>query len=277
MKALPLAAFGRSLQSSSHVAYRARLVAAQNELVAPDHGSRCLARSIRWRYTHVVAGLAVVIPRAELGALAALPGVAQVWPNVRYHALRDTDGPQQIGADKLWGANLETAGNGMKIGIIDDGLEATHPYFDPTGFAYPPGFPKGQTALTTPKVIVQRTFAPPSPTYKYANVAVRSDASRSTRRTSPGSPPATTTTRGRHADLRRRAERVPRQLQGAHDPDARLRPRRQQRRDRRRDRGGGRRRHGRDQPLARRAGGRADPRHRRARDRRRSRGRASCR
>ena len=135
------------------------MVAAQSELsrriTAAVPGTQ-----IRWRYTHVVAGLAVVIPRAELGALAALPGVAQVWPSVRYHALRDADGPQQIGADKLWGANLETAGDGMKIGIIDDGLEATHPYFDPTGYAYPPGFPKGQTALTTPKVIVQRTFAP---------------------------------------------------------------------------------------------------------------------
>ena len=56
-------------------------------------------------------------------------------------------GPQQIGADKLWGANLETAGNGMKIGIIDDGLDATHPYFNPSGFQYPPGFPKGQTQV----------------------------------------------------------------------------------------------------------------------------------
>ena len=49
-----------------------------------------------------------------------------------------------IGADKLWGPTLATAGSGMKIGIIDDGIDATHPYFSPTGFTYPPGFPKGQ-------------------------------------------------------------------------------------------------------------------------------------
>jgi hypothetical protein len=58
----------------------------------------------------------------------------------------------------------------MKIGIIDDGLDAANPYFDPTGFAYPPGFPKGQTQYTTTKVIVQRAFAPAGDTYKYANV-----------------------------------------------------------------------------------------------------------
>ena len=79
-------------------------------------------------------------------------------------------GPEQIGADKLWGQNFDTAGNGMKIGIIDDGLEATHPYFNPSGFQYPPGFPKGLTKYTTPKVIVQRVFTPASPTSKYAKL-----------------------------------------------------------------------------------------------------------
>ena len=115
-------------------------------------------------------GFAVVVPRSQLGALAAIPGVDRVWPNVRYHALRTVGGPEQIGADKLWGPNLATAGNGMKIGIIDDGLQATHPYFNPAGYAYPPGFPKGQTQYTTPKVIVQRTFAPASPSYANANL-----------------------------------------------------------------------------------------------------------
>jgi len=56
----------------------------------------------------------------------------------------------------------------MKIGIIDDGLDASHPYFSPTGLVYPPGFPKGRTALTTPKVIVQRAFAPAMPKARYA-------------------------------------------------------------------------------------------------------------
>ena len=102
--------------------------------------------------------------------MSHIQGVAEVWPNIRYHALRDAGGPEQIGADKLWGQNFETAGNGMKIGIIDDGLDATHTYFDPNGFQYPPGFPKGMTKYTTPKVIVQRVFTPASPTSKYSKL-----------------------------------------------------------------------------------------------------------
>jgi subtilisin family serine protease len=168
LRALPLSAFGRSPAPSRHTAYGTGLRAAQNVLAERIVASIPSAR-IRWRYTHVADGLAVVLPRSELSRLAATPGVARVWPSVTYHALRAAGGPQQIGADKLWGPNLETAGNGMKIGIIDEGLLATHPYFNPAGYAYPPGFPKGQTKYTTPKVIVQRTFAPASPAYKYAN------------------------------------------------------------------------------------------------------------
>jgi subtilisin family serine protease len=112
--------------------------------------------------------MAVVVPKDEVAALRALPGVAAVWPNVTYHALAVKTGVQQIGADKLWGADLSTAGEGIKIGIIDDGLDAAHPYFNPTGFQYPPGFPKGQTKYATPKVIVQRTFTPAASTYKNA-------------------------------------------------------------------------------------------------------------
>jgi subtilisin family serine protease len=168
LKAPPLSAFG---SISGHSPYAGRLHAAQDALagriVASVPGSR-----IRWRYTHVIDGLAVVLPRAAIGSLTAVPGVAQVWPNVPYHALRAAGPPQQIGADKLWGPNLETAGNGIKIGVIDEGLDATNRYFNPAGYSYPPGFPKGRTDLTTPKVIVERAFPPPSPTYKYAKEPV---------------------------------------------------------------------------------------------------------
>jgi subtilisin family serine protease len=81
-----------------------------------------------------------------------------------------TQGPGVIGADKLWGANLETAGNGIKIGIIDEGVDQTHPFLSPAGFTMPAGYPKGDTAFTTAKVIVARAFAPPSPTWKYASL-----------------------------------------------------------------------------------------------------------
>jgi subtilisin family serine protease len=169
LKAPPLSRFGRSLLAASHARYLQRIDAAQN-IVAHRISSALPAAQVRWRYRLVADGLAVVVPRSQVAALSRVPGVEQVWPNVRYHALDDVLGPEQIGADALWGQAFETAGNGMKIGIIDDGLDATNPYFDPSGFQYPAGFPKGLTSYTTPKVIVQRTFTPASPTSKYAKV-----------------------------------------------------------------------------------------------------------
>ena len=167
LKSPPLSAFGRSLQSASHVGYLRRIDAAQNEL-ATRIVDTVPGAQIRWRYRLVANGFAVAVPRGGEKALARIPGVETVWPNIRYHVLRDFAGPEQIGADKLWGPTFATAGDGMKIGVIDDGLDASNPYFDPNGFEYPPGFPKGQTRFATAKVIVQRTFAPPTK-YKYAN------------------------------------------------------------------------------------------------------------
>ena len=167
LRAPALSFFGRSLQSAAHRSYLRRIDASQTALAGRIE-STLPGAQVRWRYRLVADGLAVALPQSEVAALARVPGVAEVWPNVRYHSLRTAAGPHQIGADSLWGPDLATAGQGMKIGIIDDGLDATHPYFNPSGFSYPPGFPKGQVHSATPKVIAQRAFTPPHATNKYA-------------------------------------------------------------------------------------------------------------
>ncbi len=133
---------------------------------------------VRWHYGVALDGVSVLLPSSELPRLRALPG-ATVWPTLTYHSLGGAGSaaaaapalnrtPALIGATTLWGPDLATAGEGMKIGIIDDGIDQTHPFFDPTGFAYPPGFPKGNAAYTTPKVIVARAFPSPSTSWRYA-------------------------------------------------------------------------------------------------------------
>jgi subtilisin family serine protease len=124
---------------------------------------------MRWSYSVVLNGFAVVVPQPDVPRLGRVPGVAQVWPNITYHELLDRT-PQLIGAPTLWGPTLATAGEGMKIGIIDDGIDQTHPFFSPAGFTYPPGFPKGQTAYTSPKVIVARAFPPATHAYPRSNL-----------------------------------------------------------------------------------------------------------
>ena len=129
----------------------------------------------------------------------------------------------------------------------------------------PAGFPKGQTAYTNAKVIVARAFPPARPTWKHAAKPFDPvHSSHGTHVAGIAAGNANTLAAG-GARLRRRPARLPRQLQGADDPDRRgRRPRRQLARARRRDRGGGRGRDGRDQHVARRAGDRALARHRRA-------------
>ena len=147
------------------VSYLRTLASAQRTLEARIE-TAIPGASVRWRYGVVLDGFAVVLPRSDVARLGAIRG-ATVWPSVTYHSLGNT-GPQLVGAPAVWGPTLATAGQGLRIGIIDDGVDQTHPYFDASGFTYPAGFPKGNTAFTTPKVIVARAFAPASETWKYA-------------------------------------------------------------------------------------------------------------
>ena len=77
-----------------------------------------------------------------------------------------------INASDAWTAagGRAAAGSGIKIGDIDTGIDHNHPFFDPTGFSYPPGFPKCDAAdsathtpdqncnYVSPKVIVAKVF-----------------------------------------------------------------------------------------------------------------------
>jgi subtilisin family serine protease len=175
------AAAGRShsvsVRAPAAVSYLRTLATAQRTLSA-RLAVRVPAARVRWHYGVALDGVSVVLPASDLARLRTISG-ATVWPSVTYHALRDTTaaapippllnrGPTLIGATALWGPTLATAGQGLKIGVVDDGIDQAHPYFDPAGFAYPAGFPKGNTDYTSPKVIVARAFPSPSTHWRYA-------------------------------------------------------------------------------------------------------------
>jgi subtilisin family serine protease len=164
------------LRSPASVDYVHSLAAAQRTLATRLVRAIPAAR-VAWRYRIVLNGMAVLLPRAELGRLSSLPGVAKVWPSLTYRPLLDRS-PHLIGADLLWGAPaFTTAGNGIKIGIIDDGVDQAHRFFNPSGYTMPPGFPKGNTSFTTAKVIVARAFSPPTNTWKNAKLPFDPDKS----------------------------------------------------------------------------------------------------
>ncbi len=160
---------GRRLDLGSPMS-RGYLAELERERLAVERRirARIPSATIRWRYAVVLNGLAVKLAARDVGLLSKIPGVREVHAGGRYGATLDR-GPELIGADDLWGGpSLPTAGQGVKIGVIDDGVNQTHPFFNPSGYSYPAGFPKGQTGFTTPKVIAARAFAPATTTWRNA-------------------------------------------------------------------------------------------------------------
>jgi minor extracellular serine protease Vpr len=168
LKKAPLARTGLALHARTSASYIASVTRGQDDFIRRLKRVGPGAR-VRWRYRIVVDGLAVVAPATTRARIASLPGVAAVYPAVRYRRTLFSS-PAVIGAPQVWGPNLQTAGAGIKIGIIDDGIEQTHPFFSPAGLTMPPGFPKGNTSYTTAKVIVARAFPPPGFAYRYAKL-----------------------------------------------------------------------------------------------------------
>jgi minor extracellular serine protease Vpr len=165
----PLAAYNRNLfsanrtarlnvRSSSSRLYLARLARAQSAAAAQLKRAIPSAR-ISYRYRVILDGFAVSLPARKLPALARLSAVTKIYPTARYE-LDTNRSPAVIGADALWAATGDR-GDGIKIAVVDDGIDKTNPYFSPTGFSYPAGFPRGAKAFTTPKVIVARAFPGP--------------------------------------------------------------------------------------------------------------------
>jgi hypothetical protein len=91
-----------------------------------------------------------------------------VYPTVSYGPSLGQS-PGAIRAPALWGAGLSTTGRGVKIAILDDGVDHRHPFFSSAGFQPPAGFPKGNPSYTSGKVIAARAFAPPGRRWRNAS------------------------------------------------------------------------------------------------------------
>jgi len=124
--------------------------------------------AVHWRYRLVANGVSVVLPSRDVPRLSGLAGVREVFAPTTYHVLAGPDATT-IRARELPAADIPNAGAGIKIGIIDEGVDQTHRFFDPTGYQMPPGYPRGQADFTTAKVIVARAFPPPGATWPHAS------------------------------------------------------------------------------------------------------------
>ncbi|MGH9672089.1 MAG: S8 family serine peptidase [Bryobacteraceae bacterium] len=119
------------------------------------------------RVTHsmhtLLNAMVVEIPDAEAAALRAMPGVRKVYPVFEVRAEMDA-APRLHKAVEAWtlGGGENRAGAGVKIGIVDSGIDIDHPAFQDSSLAAPEGFPKARResdlVYTNGKVIVAKSF-----------------------------------------------------------------------------------------------------------------------
>jgi subtilisin family serine protease len=147
-----------NLRSSFAQSYLARIDVSQQRAIASLRTAMPEARVSR-RYRLLLNGFAVSLPYAKLPELLELGIGEKVYPSYTYTSSMSR-GPAVIGASQLAGLT-GAQGEGVKVAVVDDGVDDEHPFLSPDGFSYPAGFPKGPGGNTTPKVIVARGFAGP--------------------------------------------------------------------------------------------------------------------
>jgi subtilisin family serine protease len=121
----------RELDSAASQAWLQHLDEARASVVsrAQQRIGRPLSASQVYRYAS--NGMALELDADEAAHVAALPGVVAVRRERVLHISTDA-GPQWIGANQLWvGVNgvAATRGEGVVIGVIDTGINPTHPSF----------------------------------------------------------------------------------------------------------------------------------------------------
>src|SRR5581483_10749164 len=127
------------LQSNAAGTYRQQ-IAARQEALRSELGSRNI--QITGSASTLLNAVFVSAPPERLDELKGLPGVKGVVPERRYQAnlnravqlvngfaaLNSVGGPQN-------------GGRGIKIAILDNGIDQTHPAFQDSSLSVPAGFP----------------------------------------------------------------------------------------------------------------------------------------
>ncbi len=157
-----------SARSRAYAAYLHR----QHELFLTKMRRWIPEATVHHRYHVLLNGLALTVPAEKVELLASFPEVVEIFPIVevfpesvspRARVLLPLDVSHTLmGAEELWEAvgGRERAGLGIKIGIVDTGVDFDHPMLQDATLVPPPGFPKTNTGegLANGKVIVAKVF-----------------------------------------------------------------------------------------------------------------------
>lgn len=148
--------------SPEALAYLAQLDALQQEFTNYLSSAAPAARVIR-RYSVVFNGLAVELNGTGVSVVAAGPSVAAVSFSRVFLPTMNVS-PGVLNAEALWKqvGGVGKAGAGIKIGILDTGIDHLHAFHSDPAVPSPKGFPKCDLAencvFTSNKVIVAREY-----------------------------------------------------------------------------------------------------------------------
>lgn len=176
---------GKKIDFSSNTtkSYRAQLSALRNDF-KQWLKANAPAVKVTGEFDIALNAVAVQLNGTSLGTISAAPMVKGAQYEGLYHPLDDvaTNDPDLglIGAPAAWGAGTganagkiagSTQDARVKVGIIDTGIDVTHPCFSDAGF---PNTPKqGPPALTNNKVIVAKVFNNQSNRFGYTPAAIQ--------------------------------------------------------------------------------------------------------
>lgn len=157
-------AHGRKLDltTANARAVRADLAQQRNDLRAWLRANAPKAK-VTGEYEVAVNAVAVRLNGTSLETLRSAPGVVAVEYQALYTPLAHQDpdlalidGPEGWAAAAASAGSEEKAGTGVKVAIIDSGIDVTHPCFDDVGFGPTPR--RGEPRLTNNKVVVAKVF-----------------------------------------------------------------------------------------------------------------------
>lgn len=129
----------QGISALSKTATEAAVKSQQSEVLdkADDLG---IDLTVNYQYDTVLNGFEVSVPANEIPKLAKISGVTSIYPNSTWYALpdvtvteatyRNDNAPlEQIHAD--WAADQGITGAGLKVGVIDTGVDYLHPDIAP--------------------------------------------------------------------------------------------------------------------------------------------------
>jgi minor extracellular serine protease Vpr len=149
--------------SAAGGAYRAQIEARQRTVMSELATRRI---QVTGSTASLINAIFVTAPASRVSEMLGIPGVAGVRPMHRFKPNLNA-ATQLMNAPAAWNTvgGQSNAGKGIKIAVLDSGIDQTHPAFQDSSLSMPPGFPICDTGnqavcsnFTNSKVIVARSY-----------------------------------------------------------------------------------------------------------------------